>query len=327
MGMASMKFKPLSEEEIARLKSAYITVLKKGKSFIRTVPGYVTLPAAFQKFQHQYKNWKVRPDDVYVLTFPKNGTVWTQELVWLIQNDCNFEEAKLIPIDKRFPFLDRPPLLDFMREELPPSKQDDILKMAEDMPSPRLIKSHFPFCLLPDNLMEKSKVVICLRNPKDTVVSFYHHEKLLKSHGYTGDFPTYFNLFMDNLVMYSPYFEYVKEAWERRNHPNVCLLFFEDMKKDLATSVKKVAKFLGKEVTDENIEALVDHLSFKKMKNNPAVNRDDDISKTFHMSDGNFMRKGEVGDWKNHFNEEMNERMNEAIEKHFTSIGLTFQYE
>ena len=114
---------------------------------------------------------------------------------------------------------------------------------------------------------------------------------------------------MDNLVMYSPYFDYVKEVWQRRNHPNVCLLFFEDMKKDLATNVKKVAKFLGKEVTDENIEALVDHLSFKKMKNNPAVNKEDKVGKTLHMSDGNFMRKGEVGDWKNFFTDNMSKRM------------------
>ena len=325
--MASIQFEPFSEEEMARLKPVYNTVLEKGQSFVRTIPGYVTVPAAFQKFQHRYKNWKVRPDDVYVLTFAKNGTTWTQELVWLLQNDCDFEQAKTIPIDKRFPFMDFPVLFDFNKELLPPFLQGDILKSVEDMPSPRFMKSHLHLCLLPDDLIEKSKVVMCLRNPKDTVVSYYHHEKLIRGHGYTGDFPTYFDLFMDNLVFYTPYFEYVKEAWERRNHPNVCLLIFEDMKKDLAPSVKKVARFLGKEVSEEKVEALVDHLSFKKMKNNPAVNRDNLKAMNFFSGDGDFMRKGEVGNWKNYFTDEMNKRMDEAIDKNFKPIGLEFQYE
>ena len=325
--MASMTFEALSEDELARLKSAYNPVSDKGQSYIRTIPGHVTVPAAFEKFRDRLKAWDVRQDDVYVLSFPKNGTTWTQELVWLLQNDCNFEEAKTVQLDTRSPFMDLSILLDFIKDELPPFMQGDSLKQIEDMPSPRLLKSHFHFCLLPDDLMEKSKVFICLRNPKDTVVSYYHHEKLIRSHGYKGDFPTYFDLFMDNVLLYSSYFEYVKEAWKLRNHPNVCLLFFEDMKKDLASSVRKVAKFLGKQVGDEKVEALVDHLSFKKMKNNPAVNREEGKKRKIYTDDGNFMRKGEAGDWKNYFTDEMNKRMDEAVEKHFKPIGLEFQYE
>ena len=325
--MSSSESEPLSEKDVARLKDVYTPVSERGQSFFRTLPGDVIVPAAFEKFRDRFKNWQVRPDDVYVLTFAKNGTTWTQELVWLIQYDCNFEEAKTVLIAKRFPFMDLPVILDFIKHELPPPMQDDVLKKMEDMPSPRFLKSHFRFCLLPDDLMEKSKAVICLRNPKDTVVSYYHHEKLMRAHGYTGDFSTYFDLFMDNLVLYSPYFEYVKEAWQLRNHPNVCLLFFEDMKKDLASSVRKVANFLGKQVPTEKVESLVDHLSFKKMKNNSAVNREEGKALKFFTGDGNFMRKGEVGDWKNYFTDEMNKRMDEAIEKHLKPMGLEFQYE
>ena len=108
--------------------------------------------------------------------------------------------------------------------------------------------------------MEKSKAVLYLGNEKDTVVSFYYHQKLMNAFGYTGGFATYFDLFMDNLVTYSPYFEYVKESLHRRNHPHVRILFYEDMKKYIASSVRKVSKFLGKNVSDEMVEALVDHL-------------------------------------------------------------------
>ena len=325
--MASNASTPLSKEEIARLKPVYHEVFEKGQSLVKTIPGGVTLPSAFEKFQHRIKNWQVRQDDVYVLTFPKNGSTWTQELVWLLQNDCNFEEAKAVKLDARFPFLDVPFLTDFLKDQFAPFMQGDFLEMLEKMPSPRLIKSHLHLCLLPDDLLEKSKVIICLRNPKDTVVSYYHHEKLVKSHGYTGDFQTYFGLFMDNLVFSCSYFEYVTEAWLRRNHPNVCLLFFEDLKKDLTPSTRKVAKFLGKDISDEMVEKLVDHLSFKKMKNNASVNLEDMVVHGFFKKEGHFMRRGEVGDWKNYFTDEMNKRMDEAIEKHLKPIGLEFQYE
>ena len=247
--------------------------------------------------------------------------------VWLIQNDCNFEGAKSTLISFRFPWMETDIFSESIRKRLDSSKQLDFIQNLEKMPSPRMLQSHLHFCLLPDDFLERSKTVLCLRNPKDTVVSYYYFEKLFKMSGYTGDFETYFNLFMDNLVMCSSYFDFVIKAWAKRKHPNVCLLFFEDMKTDLATNVRKVAKFLGKELTDENVEALVDHLSFKKMKDNTAVNRKHDLEKPFFTEDGSFMRKGEVGDWKNYFTDEMNKRMDEAIEKYLKPIGLEFQYE
>ena len=330
--MASITSEPLSQDEIDRLEPVYKPILQKGQSFIRTIPGCVTLPLAFDKYQRQIKNWQVRQDDVYVLTFPKSGTTWTQELVWLLHSDCNFEEAKAVPLDRRFPFMEFNVLYDFAMEELPQwatyfNTGADYFKAFDKMPSPRFIKSHLHLCLLPDDLLERGKAVICLRNPKDTVVSFYHHQKLMKPFGYTGDFPTYFDLFMDNLVVYSPYFKYVREAWQLRSHPSVCLLFFEDMKKDMASTVKKVAKFLGKTVSDEEVEAVAGHLSFKQMRNNPAVNKEERKKLGLFTGEGCLMRKGEVGDWKNYFTDEMNRRMDEAIERHFKPIGLEFQYE
>jgi len=326
--MATTRSIPLTEEELNCLKLVYRKVFEKGQSFSRTVPGNVTVPLALEKFQHRLKNWQVRQDDVYILTFPKNGSTWIQELVWLLQNDCNFEEALATPLDNRSPFLDIPILTDYRKDELPPLKQCDYLKTVDEMPCPRLLKSHFRLCLLPDDLLEKSKVVICLRNPKDTVVSYYHHEKRVNIYGYTGDFQTFFADFMENRIRYCSYFEYVTELWQQRHHPNVCLLFFEDMKEDLASSIKQVARFFNKTLSNDVVDSLVDHLSFRKMKQNPAVNREDGIlNGIFNNKESHFMRKGEVGDWKNYFTDEMNKRMDETIEMHFKPIGLEFQYE
>ena len=241
--MADIKTQAITDEEIQRLSLVYETFRCNGQSYVRAIPGNCVLPAAYEKFKSFYRNWKILKDDIYVFAFPKNGTTWTEELVWMIENNCDFERGKAIPLNERVPFMDNPFIFDILKEQ---SLSDVVTKMAE-IKAPRIFNGHLRFCLLPDDFLEKCKVVLCLRNPKDTVVSFYHHEKLIKAHGFVGDFATYFDLFMDNLVIYGSYFDYVTEAWQKRNHPNLCLIFYEDMKKDQATSIKKVAKFLRKE--------------------------------------------------------------------------------
>ena len=57
------------------------------------------------------------------------------------------------------------------------------------------------------------------------------------------------------------------EYWTAfKDDPNVLFLKFEDMKKDPHSSAEKVAKFLGKDVSDEDLEKLLHHTSFKRMK-------------------------------------------------------------
>ena len=104
-------------------------------------------------------NFKLRPDDVWIITYPKCGTTWSQEMVWQIVNKVNLDMAK-IPLLVRSPFLEMEALIsqkevDMMDEKAKQMYQS--LALAENLPTntPRVIKSHLPLEMLPP------KVTIC----------------------------------------------------------------------------------------------------------------------------------------------------------------------
>uniref|UniRef100_T1II84 Sulfotransferase domain-containing protein n=1 Tax=Strigamia maritima TaxID=126957 RepID=T1II84_STRMM len=59
-------------------------------------------PQVINNLQH----FKARDDDVCVVTFPKTGTTWVQEIVYLLMNDLDFEKANSIIRDTVFPYAD-----------------------------------------------------------------------------------------------------------------------------------------------------------------------------------------------------------------------------
>lgn len=99
------------------------------------------------------------------------------------------------------------------------------------------------------------QVVYLARNPKDVIVSYYYHHKLMKIQDFRGDIEQFAQFFMDDecksIIAYyqgtvcqfynyrfvllssvfgSPYFPHVLDAWSKRHHPNTLFLFYEDMK-------------------------------------------------------------------------------------------------
>uniref|UniRef100_A0A1B0DM57 Sulfotransferase domain-containing protein n=1 Tax=Phlebotomus papatasi TaxID=29031 RepID=A0A1B0DM57_PHLPP len=64
------------------------------------------LPILFRDTIETLYNFDVRPDDVWVVTFPKSGTTWVQEMVWQICNDLDYERSKKENLMERVPYFE-----------------------------------------------------------------------------------------------------------------------------------------------------------------------------------------------------------------------------
>ena len=92
--------------------------------------------------------------------------------------------------------------------------------------------------------------------------------------------------------------------------------------------IERVAKFLGKTLTEEQLTRLTEHLKIASFEKNESVNledvRRDGVAFNNTKSDVKFIRKGKTGDWKNHFGPELNSRIDAWIEKNTAGTGLSF---
>jgi len=76
------------------------------QGFLAVGPKKWLMPASFAEYADELWNFEARADDVYICTFPRSGTTWTQEMIWLLCNNLNYEAAKASDIDERFPFFE-----------------------------------------------------------------------------------------------------------------------------------------------------------------------------------------------------------------------------
>ena len=181
----------LSSDEvwIEEIDNAALNEFEKNQSafkdgFVRIMPYGAVFPRCFTSYEKPIRDFEVRKDDIFVASFPKCGTTWTQEMVWNICNDLDFEKAKSVPQEKRIPFLEHSGL---MNAGMPEELKTDTLEFVTNLPrsEPRLLKTHLCYDMLPKQVRDKKpKVIYVTRNPRDAVVSLYNHWKALS--GFIG---------------------------------------------------------------------------------------------------------------------------------------------
>ncbi|XP_038636570.1 sulfotransferase 1C2-like isoform X1 [Scyliorhinus canicula] len=261
------------------------------------------------------KNFQAKPDDLLIATYPKSGTTWMQEIVDLINQNGDVKMCKRAPVYERIPFLE------LFEDEGPPG-----IELIEKMASPRVIKTHLPIQLVPKSFWEQEcKTIVVARNAKDNLVSYFHFHRMENTMPEPGDWLEFFQKFLHGQVSWGSWYDHVKGWWEAKIKHRILFLFFEDIKENPRREILKVAEFMEKVLEEDVIEKIVHLSSFEVMKDNPMANYTTIPMDIMNQNISRFMRKGEVGDWKNHFTVSQNEDFDEHYERQMGHSSLKFR--
>lgn len=201
------------------------------------------------------ENFKVRPDDIWIVGFTKTGTTWMHNIV----NKFKFvtDDSEVIAEKIESQFFDKGALTDRFTESM---------KFFDDLPSPRIFKSHLPAFLLPKQLWTvKPKIIYTTRNPKDVALSAYHMMRN-SIYPFKGTLDDYCTSFMNDTGFFMPFFDHVQGFLQIRNLDNILFTVYEDVLSNQYDAIKRINEFLGCSFTDAQLCQLIENVSFKKMR-------------------------------------------------------------
>ncbi len=245
-----------------------------------------------------WNRFKFRPDDIVIATYGKSGTTWTQQIIGqlIFRGDPNVRVSELSPwLDLR----------------LPPEAEKFALLDAQT--HRRFIKTHLPldaFVFHPE-----VKHIYVARDGRDAIWSMHNHHLNFIPEFYVAlngvpnrvgpplaepdpDIRRYFLHWLehDGAPFWS-WWDNVRTWWMVRHHPNVLMLHFADMKKDLAGTVSAIADFIGENVDAATFSKVVEHSSFDYMKDN-AAQATPLGGGIFKGGAASFINKGSNGRWR-----------------------------
>ncbi|ETE69150.1 Sulfotransferase family cytosolic 2B member 1, partial [Ophiophagus hannah] len=231
-----------------------------------------------QSSLHFASNFEFQDTDVLLVTYPKSGTTWMQEILTLIHSNGNLEPIKTLPNWARAPWLEH----SYFQEQF------------QHIRWPRLLTTHLPQPVLASAL-KKAKPKVRLRGSVRE--------------------PAFTRMMATSSVHYGSWFEHVKGWLSCQEELGLFCITYEELHQDLRHCVERLSAFLGHPVQPEQADCILEHCSFAVMRDNLMVNGRLVSPEIMDFQKSQFMRKGIVGDWRNHFSPKQSALFNERYQQ------------
>tara|TARA_R110000744_G_scaffold104352_1_gene199854 strand:+ start:801 stop:1706 length:906 start_codon:yes stop_codon:yes gene_type:complete len=255
-----------------------------------------------------WNDFRFRDDDIIIATYGKAGTSWTQQMIaqMMFGGDPELAVAEMSPwLDLR----------------VPPKQVK--LPEVEAQTHRRFMKTHLPVDALV--FSPQAKYIYIGRDGRDVVWSLYNHhanandlwyDALNNTPGRVGppierppeDIRQYWHDWMDkDGFPFWSFWENVRSWWAVRDLPNVMMVHFADLKRDMPGEMRKIAAFLDIEIDESRWDTIVEYCSFDWMKANAT--KSVPLGGAFWDAGAEvFINKGVNGRWKDTLTAEDNAR-------------------
>lgn len=218
-----------------------------------------------------WNEFQFRNDDIIIGTYAKSGTTWMQQIV----GQLIFNGTEAIDLGEISPWMDL---------RVPPKQEK--LPFVEAQTHRRFLKTHLPVDALV--FSPQAKYIYVARDGRDVVWSLYNHHANANQTWYDllNDTPgrvgpsigkppesivQYFHEWLegDGYPFWS-FWENIKSWWEIKHLPNVLLVHYAQLKRDLPGQIRRIAEFLEISIDERKWDAIVEHCSFNYMKQHAA---------------------------------------------------------
>ena len=219
-----------------------------------------------------WNGFDFRDDDIIISTYAKSGTTWMQQIV----SQLIFEGQTGLPVAEMSPWLDL---------RIPPREVK--LPAVAGQTHRRFIKTHLPVDALV--FSDKAKYLYIGRDGRDVMWSMHNHHVTANDawYGALNDTPglvgpkigkppadpvDYFTTWLrqDGFPLW-PFWENVRSWWAIRDLPNVHMVHFTDLKRDMPGQIRKIAAFLDIAPNEAKWNDILRHCSFDYMKANATA--------------------------------------------------------
>lgn len=145
--LISLAADELELEEESSLRSRYVRSVPMSKLYRGLlIQGYSVSP----KVMRTLEQFEVRESDLFVVSYPRSGTTWTEEIVSAIHSEFNTSHLRKKKIHERVIHLEV-------------GRPVGHKKFLKSLRSPRLLGTHLPYEQCPQELRDiKCKVGVCV---------------------------------------------------------------------------------------------------------------------------------------------------------------------